>query len=268
MFRLAGLIYRLLYNFNIMSVPYVMSVIMKRIRTYAVEALQWWYWCNSFIFLYVLRGIGFMCMPIYNRVFMLLDVQFHIQKPCRIKTRTKNAFSLYSKYYILPLAAKLCVFTEAFNVHSQHLALLRRPMIVVHDSYALWIMKTWKSKRENIGYFPPFGWPMKIAYVAVTIFSIIVAIKIGYDRILQCKHQQKSNQLKTSYSTSTATSDMRSEVFDANSDTIVVDNSANCIIWRHKRNFVQSTYTKLDPSLRPNISTATGCYWRLEFGMV
>ena len=227
-------------------------------QTYSVQLIQWWSWWTSFILLYLLRGIGIMCIPIYTRLFMLLDVQFQIQKPRKTKIRKRNTFTFCSNYYILPLAAKLCVFTEAFNVHSQHLALLRKPMLVVHNSYATWIMMKWKSQRENIGYFPPYGWPMKIAYVAFAMCSIIVAIKIGYKRILLSKTQQKQHQSNTSFSTSTSHSDMRSEVFDADSDTIVVDNSANCIIWRHKRNFVQSTYTKLDPSLRPNISTASG----------
>ena len=48
---------------------------------------------------------------------------------------------------------------------------------------------------------------------------------------------------------------MRSEFFDADSDTTAVDNSANRIIWRHYRNFVPSTYTKLEPSMCPDIST-------------
>ena len=69
---------------------------------------------------------------------------------------------------------------------------------------------------------------MKIVYIALALISIIMAIKIGYRWILQYIHHQKRYQPKiTSYSSSKSSSDMRSEVFDADSDTIVVDNSAN-----------------------------------------
>ena len=171
---------------------------------------------------------------------MLLDGQFQIQKPQSVKLRKWNIVTSYSNFYILPLAARLCVFTEAFDVHSQHLVLLHKPMLAFLNSYATQIMMGWKAKRENIGYFPPFGWPMKIAHIVFAIVSIIMTIRIGYKRILQYKLQQKQHQTCSSYSISNSNSNMRSEVFDADSDTIVVYNSANCIIWRYKRIFVQS----------------------------
>ena len=49
---------------------------------------------------------------------------------------------------------------------------------------------------------------------------------------------------------------MKSEVFDGDSDTIIVDNSANCIVWRHKQNFDPDTYVKLDKKTRCGVSSA------------
>ena len=99
--------------------------------------------------------------------------------------------------------------------------------------------------RNSIGFFPPNGWPMKGMQLCFAIISIFVAVLMGYKRIMQVKARTKKTPLKWCLATDDNPS-MRSEVFDADSDTIVVDNSANCIIWRHKRDFVPKTYTKLD----------------------
>ena len=47
-------------------------------------------------------------------------------------------------------------------------------------------------------------------------------------------------------------------LFDGDSDTIIVDNSANCIVWRHKRNFDSETYVKLDKKTTCGVSSAVG----------
>ena len=85
-----------------------------------------------------------------------------------------------------------------------------------------------------------------------------MSIVVGYKRILKAKRKFKPKPPAEVYSTSNNISEMQSEVFDADSDTIVVDNSANCIIWRHKHNFIPSTYRTLDPLKSPDICTASG----------
>ena len=59
---------------------------------------------------------------------------------------------------------------------------------------------------------------------------------------------------------------MRSEILDADSDTIVVDNLANCVIWKHRYNFVQSMYTKLEQSSTLHIFIAVGLGSSVDMG--
>ena len=90
----------------------------------------------------------------------------------------------------------------------------------------------WQGARKNFGHFPPHEWPLKLSYIIFGMLSVIVAIIVGYKRILKAKKKNKQINQHEVYSTSDKYSEMRSEVFDADSDTIVVDNSANCILWR------------------------------------
>ena len=59
---------------------------------------------------------------------------------------------------------------------------------------------------------------------------------------------------------------LRSEVFDADSDTVIVDNSANCIIWRHKKTFLPGTYVPLQSSDTPGVNTAAGTGVPIGYG--
>ena len=54
------------------------------------------------------------------------------------------------------------------------------------------------------------------------------------------------------------TINLKSELFDTDSETCIMDNSANCIIWRTKSAFIPSTYVKIDPSKFYGITTAIG----------
>ena len=48
------------------------------------------------------------------------------------------------------------------------------------------------------------------------------------------------------------------EIFDADSDTVIVDNSANCIVWKARESFVEGTYRTLTDTSIPMIDTAAG----------
>ena len=206
-----------------------------KVINYVKELLQWLFWWFTYTILMVSSACGYVCLPIYQKVIMLIDMDFRVRKPCRVKWLRKNRYQFSSQYIILPLAAKLCVLTEALNVQSEHLAYLREPIPDAHNSYAGTMIDIWHGARRNFGYFPPHGWPLKLSYIIFGMLSVIVAIIEGHKRILKAKQKNKQIHQHRVYSTADKYSDMRSEVFDADSDTIVVDNSANCIIWRHKK---------------------------------
>ena len=116
-----------------------------------------------------------------------------------------------------------------------------------------------------LGNFPPFGWPLRICmflFAAGTIFSILVS---GYFRIL--KEVWKSNKpnsigtqlmerLKSVYnSVSDESIKLKSELFDSDSETVIMDNLANCIIMKRKSSFIPSTYIEIDPNKFYSITT-------------
>ena len=57
-----------------------------------------------------------------------------------------------------------------------------------------------------------------------------------------------------------------SEVFDTDLDTVIVDNSTNCIIWRHKKNLLPQSYTPLQPSNTPGVNIAAGTGVPIAYG--
>ena len=59
---------------------------------------------------------------------------------------------------------------------------------------------------------------------------------------------------------------LRSEVFDGNSDTIIVNNSTNCVIWRHKKNFNPAIYVEIDPTNSCGVSLTVGKAAPVEIG--
>ena len=46
--------------------------------------------------------------------------------------------------------------------------------------------------------------------------------------------------------------------FDSDADVIIVDNSANCIVWKDKRSYIPGTYKSLNTTSSPSIDTAAG----------
>ena len=244
----------------------VTNLIVDKSFTYVIEFVQWTYWWVILITLIVTRACGYICLPMYRKVIMHVDTEFRVRKPRRSHQTRKNKNYLSTQFILLPLAAKLCVFTEAVSVHSEHLAFLRQPLPDVKESYANSFIRKWQITQQRFRYCPPNGWPLKLSYFIFSIMSVMLAIFVGYKRILKAKKKAKQGKQHNVYSTSNNISEMRSEVFDAYSDTIIVDNSANCVIWRHKRNFVPSTYKKLDPSMTPDISTASGPGYPIAIG--
>ena len=116
----------------------------------------------------------------------------------------------------------------------------------------------WNEYCSELGWVSPNGCLTTIAMVVTGI--IIVQ---GYVYIVQqsWKHRWAIPQHidRCSFQSDvTAKTGFRSEVFDADADMVVVDNAANCIIWRHKKHFVPSTHTLLNPATTLGVNTAAG----------
>ena len=90
----------------------------------------------------------------------------------------------------------------------------------------------------------------------IVAFTIFVTVIKGYKRIELCKQVNEAQAYQ--FQEKNKGAKLRSEVFDADSDTIIVDNSANCKIWRHEKNFVQNTYVKFDPKKACGVTSLVG----------
>ena len=124
MFRLAGLTYRLIYNFS----PYTtVKMLGYSTYNYAVQIIQWWWWWTQFTLLHLIRWISVIWYPVYAYFLIRLDISTKVTRRNRSK-RIRTIQSHNEKYFILPLAGNLCVFTEAFNVYAENLTFLAKPL--------------------------------------------------------------------------------------------------------------------------------------------
>ena len=116
----------------------------------------------------------------------------------------------------------------------------------------------------SIGYSPPVdGLPMKIVMLLFAVISVFITVGIGLMRMRKAKQKQKlhpKNIRQKIFHTNDGgkAAFTHSEIFDSDADTIIVDNSANCIIWKYKKNFVKSSYRELGAASHLNIETASG----------
>jgi len=100
--------------------------------------------------------------------------------------------------------------------------------------------------------------------VILAIFAAVGMCDYGYTTTFLtnktcCKN--KGPQINASVFQSTKDKyslESRTESFDTDSSTIIVDNSANCVIWRDKKDFLPETYTKLNPELESGIAPSVG----------
>ena len=149
-----------------------------------------------------------------------------------------------NKMNILVLAGKFCVFSNVHNVYAQDLALLRLPGKDSKDSYANRAINWWNEMRMNNGVLPPPCWPTNVFFLIFMMLVMIYTIAKGYSRIMQMKNYKKPNPLILKTSNDTIEDD-RCHSFDSDSDVIIVDNAANCIVWKDKKSFVPGTYILL-----------------------
>ena len=119
-----------------------------------------------------------------------------------------------------------------------------------------------------LGDFPSSGWPMQICLILFATATIIYLMIVGYFRILQQvlkswtsmnKEQKLAKRLTSVFNSVTDEAiNIESEFFDSDSETAIMDNSANCVIWKKKSAFIQSSYIEVDPNKFYGITTAIG----------
>ena len=67
------------------------------------------------------------------------------------------------------------------------------------------------------------------------------------------------NRIRTVMNTAnTADKNITLQSFDSDSDTIIIDNSANCIVWKQIMDFIDSTYQEISQDLGTTVNTVHG----------
>ena len=92
--------------------------------------------------------------------------------------------------------------------------------------------------------------------VIIMTIGLIIVIQ-GYKNIIKIYWKNKRNRLVLQTSKNLTVSESTHK-FDSDSDVIIVDNSANCIVWKDKKSFVHESYRKLDKATSPSFDTAAG----------
>ena len=160
---------------------------------------------------------------------------------------------------LLVLVGKLCVYTNVCNVYGKDLTFLRPPILDCRNSYAKKIIQAWNYGRYSIQPYPPPCWPTTLIIMSIMGVVAMVTVAQGYRKILQmCRIKSKSKKIVLQTSKDLDSKAGILKTFDSDSDVIIVDNSANCIVWKHKKNFLPESYKLLDASSSPLIDTAAG----------
>ena len=251
---MARIIYRLVYfYFHVDTDPHY-AWLLRKLVTYVRQLSDWILWWFSLCLLWMSWVGGRMLYPVYESWMINLDMVLH-RKIRKRSMRIRNV----STFRLLSLPSAMCVFTEIHNVHAQDLVFLSRPRFKYKNSIPYNFIEFWNKCRSEVGSFPPNGWPMRLIMSCISVAVLLLTVWQGYKRIkmaAQLKNKKHSKVFQSRDTNNGAKS--RLEVFDGDSDTIIVDNSANCIIWRHKKNFSPDSYTKLKPGTTCGVSSAVG----------
>ena len=262
MFRMAVLFYNLLSTFiSTGNLPYS-DVIGLLIPKIIIDAMQWIYWWLRLLILQLLYYSGLALAPYSIILAPYFDFKY-------VSTGKLPRWKMsLTPGCLLTLDSRLCIMSDVINISSSSLAFLRRKLKSYRTSVLTNILTFWNKKRENVGAFPPHGWPLQIFLALFASGTIFCLLFTGYLRILQqvwstwrsTKNEAKlDKRLACVFETvSDEAIKLKSELFDTDSETCIMDNSANCIIWRSKSAFIRSTYVELDPSKFYGITTAIG----------
>jgi len=275
MFRMARVIFRLVcFYIRTGDLPYY-SNLVKICYSILLQTYMWFKWWMTIFMLWISWCSGSVLHPLYERVFVYME-------NTTVSRSNKRSFRLCrtSSCKILTLPGSMCIFSEIHNVYAQDMVYLSRPNIRYENTIPNTLITKWNIVREGVGNFPPDGWPLKMTMFMFSILIMLYTVFLGYQRIWSASKAKKKSEFHSRVFQSQSGQNgakLRSEVFDGNSDTIIVDNSANCVIWRHKRNFDPKTYIKIYPKKFCGVSSAVrngtpvgvgdlNIGWRDDFG--
>ena len=240
------------------------------LRKVLFQAIAWWFWWTRVFMLQATFCVGTLLLPIYKKTFIFLDADY-----MPLQSQRKRLFKQRRDkkgYKILTLAGRLCVYSNVCNVYGKDLVLLRQPVMHVSESYMNQVIINWNMEREKVGIFPPSGWPLSSVLMIMAVTTMMIVVLSGYIRILKMKISQRQFNKKANAFTTVFQSlkkngaKVQSQMFDTDSTTIIVDNSANCIIWNDIKGFDASTYIPLGNKIQSGITSATGQAVPVGFG--
>ena len=138
--------------------------------------------------------------------------------------------------------------------------MLSQPYVKYENSIPYKLITIWNEKRSQIGMFPPDGWPLKFTIALLAVLTLIPTFWQGYQTILKTSktYDQVINTNAFQSQNELYGINLQSEVFDGDFDTIIVDNSANCIIWKHEQNFIQNSYVEIDLKITYGVTSSVG----------
>ena len=174
MFRMAFFFFVFLQSLIIHDPVSYVTIAGHYLRWFVSDLVIWWHWWAKLIELQLLYYVGLVAYPVYCSIVRFADVNFVSNY-----TTTKHISSS-----VLPIDARLLVFSEVFNVHSHFLFYLRRKLASYDDSYTNIIIILWNKHRHNLSDYPPRGWPLHCWLTLCIYFIFIKLISYGYCRIL------------------------------------------------------------------------------------
>jgi len=162
------------------------------------------------------------------------------------------------------MCGRACVYTNVYNVYGKELAMLRISHMHTSNILANRMISIWNRFRENTGNLPPHGWPLSLLMLFFAMLATIGMFLYGYkNRFWKHESSKIAQSMKVNAAVFQSEKDghsleSKALSFDADSSTIIVDNSANCIIWNAKENFIPETYVKFSSNVESGIATAVG----------
>ena len=236
----------------------VRSILAGCMYSIIIEAVRWWSWWTQLFLLKLTFVVGILILPLYINFVVYIDADINVQAPRTFRLHKRSRSVAWAT--ILPLHRKACVFTHVINIHAEHIAFLRRPILRCDNTIAHHCVRIWNVFRQNLSSFPPHGLPLRMTMLFFAILVMMYVMVQGIARIWTVVCQQHSLRRQSAIFSQALVSfrsyilwlrqprtrlrsvrqmvfqtngqnmdSLCSEVFDADSDTVIVDNSANCI---------------------------------------
>jgi len=259
-FRMANLILRLLlYTLQTGKFPYA-EIAYVRTKIAITQFIVWWYWWTKLFLLMLWYILGHVLQPLYIKCFVYIDSEIRVS----VNRKYKRKVTCSKRHPLMVMCGRACVYTNVYNVVGKELAMLRIGQIDTSNNMANKLISTWNYHRNKLGMVPPHGWPLSLMMMILAVIATTGMCMYGYKNKFWKFQQQKSStqhQIHASvYQSKKDGSSLESKAisFDADSSTIIVDNSANCIIWNAKENFIKESYIKFGSNIDSGIATAVG----------